>query len=695
MNSIINATPMSYNRGIQDVSFKTLAPQALEQPVLMPKYYTYAQKGKNDKAYPVVGDSRASIFGAASFDPLQPYANHATIWSNAASAAGTTQMQKRVVPVDAPPPAALRLYLDLLPTQVQDFLRNPDGTYQTDQAGAPVPAQGKVAGFLGKWVVEAIPVDEDGVSEFGAGAIKAGDQTDTTTSTQSQRHPWVDFAVSSQGAWGNDKGIRMWAPTAISSTPLDQRLVADQKVYPFFIAVASRADALSTAKVVPTLGGAQSVPFVLKPGTIDRNTGGQLYLGDVFVPAYEDISTPGFSPTFGDFDRLHVYDASIAATLATLYTAEYAHSDSLGDFTGEADEQFRFNAVSAVSSSGSPYHTFQIVTGAPNSARLTENSTLYAVGGGDGTMSDALFAGLVKAELLQYGDINSPLMDSVNNPETIIFDSGFPLETKKALAAVISIRKDIAIAASVFEVGGPVLTDDQERSIAISLLTHFQMYPESDYYGTPATRAIIVGSSGFLLNSQFTKRMPAGYEIMGKACAYMGAGNGKWVAGKAFDVSPRNQVDSMRDLSLNFRPAGARYKDWDAGLIWPESYSMTRSYFPQMQTIYPDDTSVLNNFITMMACVWLERVGSAVHRDFTGRSDLTEDQMVDRINNAVDAKVKDVFDNRYVVIPETTYTADDKLRGYSWTTVIKLYSPMMQTVQTLTIQTNRIEDLPT
>jgi hypothetical protein len=41
----------------------------------------------------------------------------------------------------------------------------------------------------------------------------------------------------------------------------------------------------------------------------------------------------------------------------------------------------------------------------------------------------------------------------------------------------------------------------------------------------------------------------------------------------------------------------------------------------------------------------------------------------------------------------TTYTADDDLRGYSWTTVIKVGMPMMQTVQTLTIETYRKEDL--
>lgn len=691
MNSIVNATPFSYARGIQDVSGKTLAPVALAQPTFCPKVYTYAQKGKVGRSYMVVGDARTSIFGAATFDPQSKFANHATIFANAVNAQGCAAMHERILPADAPPPAALRVWLDLLPTQVQDYQRNSDGSIKTDSAGAPVLA-GKLQGFLGKWVVEGIAPDADGVRPIGLATQKTGNQTDATAGTQSIRYPWMDVEISSHGSWGNDQGLRMWAPTTLSGTPIDSRLVADQKAYQFFIAVAARPDALTTPKVVSTVSGGQAVPFVLKPGLIDRNTGSQMYLGDVFVKNYSD-HTPGITPTIGAFDNIHIYDAAIGEVLEMLYQAEFAHADAFSDFTGEEDEKYRFNPFSATSSTGVAYHTFQIVTGASDSARLTENSTLFAQGGGDGTMSNALFAGLVKNKLLEYGDANSPLMDSVMNPETIFWDSGFPMDTKKAMAAVISIRKDIAVAASVFEVGAPALSDDQERSVAISLLTHFQMYPESDYYGTPATRAIIVGSSGYVLNSPWTSPLPASYELLNKAADYMGASNGKWKAGRAFDVAPRNQVDYMRDLTLPFRPANARYKDWDAGLIWPQSYSMTRQFFPQMQTIYPDDTSVLNNFITVMACVWLERIGEAVHRDFTGRSDLTQDQMVDRINQAILDKTKDVFDNRFVIVPETTYTADDKLRGYSWTTVIKIYSPMMQTVQTLTIQANRLDDL--
>lgn len=54
-------------------------------------------------------------------------------------------------------------------------------------------------------------------------------------------------------------------------------------------------------------------------------------------------------------------------------------------------------------------------------------------------------------------------------------------------------------------VGDRELTASEEHSLAIALRTRLQMYPESDYFGTPVLRGMIVGRSGKLRNSQFTK----------------------------------------------------------------------------------------------------------------------------------------------------------------------------------------------
>jgi hypothetical protein len=420
-----------------------------------------------------------------------------------------------------------------------------------------------------------------------------------------------------------------------------------------------------------------------------------MYLGDVFINAYQDISTPGMSPTIGTFDRLKVYDDNVATVLQMLYAAEFPLVDGFSDFDGSTDEQYRFNAFTAVSSYNVPYHSFQLVTGAPNSVRLADTNTIYAKGGGDGTMTDAAFADLVKAKLVEYGDKNSPRQDSVNNPENIFWDSGFPVDVKKAMANFIAIRKGTYVQAATHVVGGPALTDDQERSLAIALTSTLQGFPESEYYATATVRASVIAGSGYLLNSKYSKALPVAIDRATKWASYMGASNGKWVPNKKPDVTPNNQVSMLRDVNVVFRPADARYKDWDAGMVWPEPYTMDMLYFPQHQTVYPDDTSVLNSAITAFACATLNAVAEKAHRDFTGRSDLTKDQIAEGINNHILNQVDGVYDNRFIVLPQTTFSADDEQRGFSWTTIIKVGAPMMETVQTFSVETYRKDDLVT
>ncbi len=94
-----------------------------------------------------------------------------------------------------------------------------------------------------------------------------------------------------------------------------------------------------------------------------------------------------------------------------------------------------------------------------------------------------------------------------------------------------------------------------------------------------------------------------------------------------------------------------------------------------------------------MAICQLNKVAHAAWREFSGVAYLTNAQLIDRVNEFVYNRTKDRFDARYVVIPDTTITEMDALRGFSWTQPIKIYSPSMKTVMTTYVQAYRIEDL--
>lgn len=693
MSRIVNAAPMAIMLGTEDLSTRQITAVAEELPQHLPKVYIFAKKGPTTPQL-VVGDSRTLMYGEESFDLRSPYATHTTVLSNQVNSKGNSQMIERLKPTDANPPASIRLSLDVLETMVPEYQRNNDGSYATDTNGDKIQTGTSIAGFKVKWVVEQVMI-EDGESDFGKANQKAGNQVNAQTNTQSSRFPILDLEAPYFGSDGNNHGIRFWAPTTEDSASIDPTILDDvqTKVYPLRMSCVYRATPTSTPKFTPTQYAEKYVDVCLKPGIINKRVDKQMFIEDVFIQAYQDLENEVNPPMYGPFGKIHLYQDHVDALLEQFYNAEKPYIDSFSDFKNVEGEEYRFNFISGMTSGAVPYHSFIINYSDNDSVRLSENSTIYAQGGSDGTMNLAMLNQLVKEAVVEYANPLSYLQDTARYPESCIWDSGFALETKYALLSMIAIRKDTAVILSTFDAGGPSLTASEDSSLAIALRTRAQMYPESDYYGTPVMRAMIMGRDGKMLNSQYTGRLPLTIEVATKTAEYMGAGNGMWKSGYNFDHGEPAKVTMFRDISATFTPASVRNKDWDAGLNWVQSFGRRSNFFPALKTVYDNDTSVLNSFFTMMACVELQKVGERAWRQFSGVSSLTNDQLKERVEDFVNENVNGRFDGRFVIIPEVYFTDADLQRGYSWALRIKLYAPNMKTVMTMSVQANRLDDL--
>lgn len=698
---IINAAPLTIQRGTQDLSTRPVPREPEAIPTHLPKTYFYAQKGPDT---PVLTDgaARVSIYGADSFDVRKKWANHATVLSNLVTAEGNAQMMQRIIPADAGPHANVLLSLDVLPVQVPDYVRNADGSIQVDVDGDPVPRLDGtsqpilVPGYRIKWVVSNISTVALLNTGFGTAAIVAGDQTDGAT--QSQRYPILQFKASSQGEWGNNIGLRFWAPNNLTGFGVSSRLLNETKAYPYRAAIVKRGSQFVTAKVVENLFGEQSVEVTMKRDVIDPSTDKEMFIGEHFLKYYQNLTDVNYPPLIGDIGAVHVYSNNIATVLGLLYTAEKDYIDASSfassiqtDFTGAANEEHLYNFLSGVSSQGYPYHTLAWSTDA-NAVRLDINTNIYLAGGSDGTMSDAAFAAAVSAQVAEYNNENSELLDIAQNVESIIYDSGFPLQTKYDLLNFIAIRKDTCVVLGTHTIDEETLSASEENAAAIALRTRAQLFPESDYFGTPVARCVIMGRSGLLRSSQYKKRVPATMEIAAKAARYMGAGNGRWKNGFDFDGAPGSLLNYMYDINVVYTPAAARNRDWDAGLNWIQRYDRSSLHIPALQTVYSEDTSVLNNFLTVMAICELNKVADRAWRHFSGVSKLSNAQLVDRVNAFITERTNGRFDGRFIIEPDTYFTEADIARGYSWTTAIKIYAPNMKTVMTTYVQAYRIDD---
>lgn len=693
--AVQNGTPGVLALGTDDQSGRT--PPSVEDsiPTHLPKIYIYAEKGPITPQL-VVGTSRTKLYGANSFDPMSKFFNHQSLLSNVVNAQGNAHMIERIQPEDSAT-ATLRISIDVLESTKDLYERLADGSIVRDADGIPVKNGEVVEGGLTiRWKARQIP-KVNGESTFAAGTMTVGEMVDEETGQQSVELPVIDLEVPTFGHHGNNNGIRLWTQTTKSRQPLDDRNLTKDKVYPFRIGCMQRATDTSTPKAVNNLSGEQSMEVTWKPGHVGSLYENQMGLGDIFEAAYNDTKNKALPPTYGPFGAIHVYDDHVRELLRMVYEAEvpFINTD-LHDITGDIDnELYLINLLSATNSNGVPYYATEILHDGVDTLRPSENSAVMARGGADGTMNDDLFADLVAERVSGYADETSRLLDPFRNPESIIYDTGFKLSTKYALLNAQMYRKDIAVILGTHDVDGVTLTPSQDSSLGISLRTRAQAIPESDHFGTHVMRVMIMLRSGVMLNSKYTKRLPLTFEIAHKAARYMGASTGRWKPGLGFGRAPLNEISMMTDLSETFTPYSVRNKDWSNGLVWCESYKLRSAFIPALKTVYDDDTSVLNSFFTMMACVELQKVGHRAWAEHVGDDKLTNEEFADSVDKYIVKHTQGRFDDRFVIVPTTYYTENDKANGFSWHTKITIYAGSMKTVATISLEARRFEDLET
>lgn len=691
-NNIVNGAPLTIFRGIQDLSNRTLPVELEVLPTHLPKIYIYAQKGPTAPQL-VVGGGRDQMYGSDSFDPRKKYANHQTEFANRINAQGNSQMIERIVPDDTGPKSNFLLSLDVLEAPVQQYQRAVDGSFILNSVtGLRVPVTGggaTISGYKAKWVLSNISTL---ANENTFGAAPQGVGTQTLNAVQSILYPILEFQASSYGEVFNNSGLRIWSPTEKSATGVNSTLLSDIKAYPFRLSAIRRTLPTSTPNIVFTEQAEPFFDFVLKANQVNSNTTAAVSLEDIFLNKYQNLEDLRFPLKFGDFGNIKVYQDNIDTLVNLFYNKEFPVAGLNSDFTGATDEKYLFNFIGGTSSKGAPYFTFELDTTGAGSVRLSENSNLYAKGGADGTMSNALFSAAVADRVAGYGDATSYLMNNVVYPESIIYDSGFPLATKYALCNFIAERKDTTVILSTYTVGGPEMTAAEESSLAVALRTRLQNFPESDFFGTSVVRGMIIGRYGNVRNSLFRGKLPLTLELADKAAKMMGSGDSRWKENQLFDRYPNNEITLFTNVNVTFTPAAVKNKDWDIGLNWVEAFSRQSLYFPALKTVYDNDTSVLNSFFTMMLCVELQKVGDRVRREFSGNISLTDDELIDRVNKRISALTVGRFAGLFRIVPAAYYTDADKARGYSYTLPIKFYANNLKTVSTLFLQAYRLSD---
>ena len=673
MSSIINAVPKVILEGIEDRSTRVVPREPEQYPMHLPQFFSIAEKGPS-KNQLVSGSDGQNIFGHKTFDPLSEYGTFVTPFCNATSGQGNSFMFKRLIPEDALK-STIVLWLKLTPAKfpVSKTMRS-----DSDDGTAPEPDP-EIEGFTIKWELRE------------AGSQIPGQEK----SEGDNEYPIMEFHASSQGVHGDNIAFSLSVPTTDSVSQPDVELASHNKVMVLRISMLERADALSSPVTIVSLNGTNTVDFVLKPGVTDKYNI-EKYIDDIVVPSYHDVTTPNLPPVYGPIDVIHFYRSNHLEVAQKIYDAEVAAKDVPGvdlpyDITEMDIEQM--NYYSGVTINNDHFVTLD-TTIENGGAVIVDMAKHYLTGGKDGDISVENINKMVSDLMTSGWDMpDDPLADMATNPFSCIWDCGFEMETKKLLCEALGRRKDVSVILATHVHGDDVLNWEEEESVASILKGYAANYPESVIHGTPVCRALVVAGSGYLINGTWKPRVPVSVDLIDKVAAFMGAGSGIMADGKGFDIAPNNQVSLLRDITGLYKTERQRQKDWDAGMVWAQSYNRRSAFYAAVQTVYPDDTSVLNSAINMFIAVELQKVCDYVWKNLSGNAKLTNPQFIDRSNEMITQRTSNRFDNRVVIVPDTFYTAADVARGYSWSCKINMYASNMKTVGTFTVVSHRLEDL--
>lgn len=554
-------------------------------------------------------------------------------------------------------------------------------------------------------------------------------------------YPIMDLEVDSFGDYGNNVGFGLHPANALHEIPGDAPLMSSLKTYLYRVFCGERPSANATPIIIDSVAGEQTQDLTFKENVLNPLTGKSLNFNKRFVPAYQSLDDASVQPLYGLFGRTHLYKTQLETVLALLADGQVTvnvNNTSIGEgdydataaaygrtpdlaFTGNVANYQLLNIFTGVDHNGVPYWAFD-VTGSVKFGGIAFGAGVlhYATGGSDGLVINtdgrpnslanlAIYDELVSTEMKNFGNLAVKYLNSAKYPISTIWDSGFTAATKLDLLVPMARRKDVYTVLATHRVADytdplvpvveeflykPQNTGGEETDFAASLNSRALLYPESEIFGTPVCRVAIVGHSGHLLNSVVDGWLPLTIDLADKVAKYMGNSNGKWASGSSFNPEPGNQVTLFRDINLTYKTPTVYNKDWDNGLIWVQSSDRRSFYYPAFQTVYPDDTSVLNSLVTVQACCELTKVGESVHRSLTGDDTLTDAQFLERSDQLItDRANTNRFDNRFVIVPETSLTEADKQRGFTWSTKIHIYANNMRTVNTMTVVTHRLSDL--
>ena len=696
---ITSAMPEMYYNGIEDVSAQPLYREMAPSPDHCPIYYIWAEQGPIAEDIPAVwvpdSATRINVFGSNSFDEMGKYVTHQTIASNVTMQHANAHFISRLWPNDGGPKATIRTWLHVKTMDVPVYLTNSDGSWQTTPLGQPIQ-DGNLTVPGVQLLVTTEKIDPN-VASFGQANIN----NNSVLGAGARAIPILDQEVTWHGEYGNNKGVQMYAPTTRTSEPIDSVMFDATRAYPFKMSLVGRANALATPQKIMRISGEYTLDFNFKPNSLYKALAKELYLDRVFKSAWSQPAANGQPAIYGPFGRIRVYQDNIDQLLEQLFALESSASPEYTDIDQFADpvtEKYVINFLSATTSTGAPYKAIHMadITPYTNAVSLNDSNYVFASGASNGTMTDANHELLAIEQMARFTNTEEEITSNLARyPIMDIYDTGYALAGKNAVIDCLAGRPQINVYLSTHTVGFRPLTASEESSLGLYLYTRALTYPESTYHATQCCRAQVFARSGPFLGSVYPKDLPLIFEAIGANCNVLAASSGVWKTQMINDIYAKNVITQFAEFNVDYIPPRQQLMNWNRGVIYPLDYDMYTKQMGPNQTVYPNDSSVLNNYWAVKGATALFMIGHRLWREFRGNASFTRLQLQIKIEARFDELVVESrkFGDLFLIQRQVKFTNADLSRGYSWTLLVQLGANSLRTVQTFALQSWQYEEL--
>lgn len=547
-------------------------------------------------------------------------------------------------------------------------------------------------------------------------------------------YPIIDALVLGEGEAGNDIGLRLRSTATRDREKVDFALVEQLRSMLYRTSIVTRTASGISNKNIQTITGADFLDLGFGDDLAMPSNRQPLSMENRLFEDW-DLNQPGYVPEPGPFEAIHVYQESLNEMLERLTQGEVIDGvtiDGEGAFDVKAAEYGRdpdfgfsdignaalFNFLLNTDYNNVPYFAVDVSRSATfGGVAPAKDLVIFAQGGDDGLPMKPngqpdrlaillLLDQLVMDELEAFGDRPyARLLDMARYPIRGFWDSGFSLNTKKMALRLLSKRSDMYVILGTQSIADwigtyddpknfvyrPANTDDEDRAIALELSNAAYLYPESEVFGTQVCRAMVIGHAGQLLTEYPRPLVPLTFDFAAKVSNFMGAA--KWRDQFAFDLEGRKEVTLLQRVNNTWKTPAGYDQSWENNLVYVQYGDRRNLFYPQFQTVYRDDTSVLNDAFVMMACCSLQWIHFQVWRELTPTGSMSDAKLVETSDRKLAEKVKDRFNGRFVIDPETTITPADEQNGRSWHASFQLYANASRDRVYSSVATYRMSDL--